>query len=261
MAADNLLGDFLKARRARVDPADMALPAGGRRRVAGLRREELARLAGISEPYLVRLEQGIDRHPSPQVLRSLARALELDADAFAHLHALVDPAPVPPSRTEVSADVHRLLDTWADRPAYVRDRRFDALAANKQARALAPMYEPGSNLVRAVFCDPASRRLFPDWAEIAAQTAAALRAEADPRDPKTARLVAELDSNEEFRRLWMRHETRPARDELKRFAHPVAGSLALRRQALTVGGAEHQVIIVYQATAGSPSEAALARLL
>ncbi|MFF9896361.1 helix-turn-helix domain-containing protein [Streptomyces longispororuber] len=262
MAADNPLGDFLKARRGRVTPADVAVPATGRRRVTGLRREELARLAGISEPYLVRLEQGVDRHPSPQVLRSLARALELDADASAHLLALAAPGPVPPpSRTEVSADVRRLLDAWADRPAYVRDRCFDVLAANERARALAPMYEPGRNLVRAVFLDPASRQLFPDWAEVAAQTAAALRAEADPRDPGTARLVAELETDDEFRRLWARHEARPARDELKRFAHPVVGSLALRRQALTVGGAERQVIIVYQATAGSPSENALARLV
>ncbi|MET7360709.1 helix-turn-helix transcriptional regulator [Streptomyces sp. NPDC005562] len=261
MAADNLLGEFLKARRGRVAPGDAALPAGGRRRVAGLRREELARLAGISEPYLVRLEQGVDRHPSPQVLRSLARALELDADASAHLLALAGPAAVPPSRTDVSPDVQRLLDAWADRPAYVRDRRFDVLAANKRARALAPMYEPGRNLAEAVFLDPASRRLFPDWAEVAAQTAAALRAEADLTDPRTARLVAGLEADEEFRRLWARHETRPARDELKRFAHPVVGQLALRRQALTVGGAEDQVIIVYQAKDGSPSEAALTRLL
>lgn len=235
----------------------------GRRRVAGLRREELARLAGISEPYLVRLEQGVDRHPSPQVLNSLARALELDADAAAHLFTLAGPGPVPPpSRTEVAEDVHRLLDAWADRPAYVRDRCFDVLAANKRARALAPMCEPGRNLARSVFLDPESRRLFPDWAEVAAQTAAALRAEADPGDPRTARLVAELErDDEEFRRLWARHEARPARDELKRFAHPVVGGLALRRQALTVGGAEQQVIVVYQAPAGSSSEAALARLL
>ncbi len=87
-----------------------------------------------------------------------------------------------------------------------------------------------------VFLDPASRRLLPDWAEVAAQTAAALRAEADPHDPRTVRLIAELETDEEFRRLWARNETRPARDELKRFAHPVLGSLALRRQALTVGG-------------------------
>lgn len=266
MAADNLLGAFLKARRGQVTPPSAAVSAGGRRRVAGLRREELARLAGISEPYLIRLEQGVDRHPSPQVLRSLARALELDADASAHLLALAEPGPgrpgpVPPSRTEVSTDVQRLLDAWTDRPAYVRDRRFDVLAANKRARALAPMYEPGRNLAEAVFLDPASRLLFPDWADIAAQTAAALRAEADPRDPRTALLVAGLEMDEDFRRLWDRHETRPARAELKHFTHPVVGALALRRQALTVGGAEDQVIIVYQAEDGSPSERALNRLL
>ncbi|MFF7647233.1 hypothetical protein [Streptomyces canus] len=133
--------------------------------------------------------------------------------------------------------MHQLLDAWAGTPACVRDRRFHVPAANEWVRALAPMYEPGHILARDVFLAPGARRLFPDWPEIAAQAAAALRAEADPGDP------------------------RAARDELKRFAHPVVGELALRRQALTVGGAEQQVIIVYQAMPGSPSEAALARLL
>ncbi|RRR70056.1 helix-turn-helix domain-containing protein [Streptomyces sp. RP5T] len=263
MAADNALGEFLKARRGRVPPERAGLPGHGRRRVAGLRRDELARLAGISEPYLTRLEQGVDQHPSPQVLRALARALELDDDACAHLFTLAAPTPGParPAQTEVAADVHQLLDAWAGTPAYVRDRRFDVLAANKWARALAPMYEPGHNLVRDMFLDPACRRLFPDWPEIAAQTAAALRAEADPRDPRVGRLVSELEADEDFRRLWARHDARPSRDELKRFTHPVVGELALRRQALTVGGAEQQVIIVYQAVPGSPSEAALAGLL
>ncbi|MGI5259895.1 helix-turn-helix domain-containing protein [Streptomyces angustmyceticus] len=261
MAADNALGAFLKARRGRVPPSHAGLPAHGRRRVAGLRRNELAQLAGISEPYLTRLEQGVDQHPSPQVLRALARALELDADAAAHLFALAGPDPVRPSETEVAPDVHQLLDTWAGTPAFVRNRRFDVLAANKWACALAPMYEPGHNLARDMFLDPGTRRLFPDWPEIAAQTAAALRAEADPRDPRTTRLVAELQADDDFRGLWARHDARPSRDELKRFAHPVVGELALRRQSLTVGGAEQQVIIVYQAAPGSPSAAALARLL
>jgi hypothetical protein len=195
------------------------------------------------------------------VLHALVRALELDADAAAHLFALAVPDPVRPSRSEVATDVHRLLDAWVGTPAYVRDRRFDVLAANKWARALAPMYEPGHNLARDMFLDPAARRLFPDWPQIAAQTVAALRAESDPRDPAAARLVAELQADDDFRTLWARHDVRPSRDELKRFAHPVVGELALRRQALTVGGAEQQVIIVYQAAPGSPSEAALARLL
>ncbi|MFH8411232.1 helix-turn-helix domain-containing protein [Streptomyces sp. NPDC018019] len=260
MATGNLLGEFLKARRARVSPSRADLPVSGRRRVAGLRREELARLAGISEPYLTRLEQGVDRHPSPQVLRALAQALELDADASAYLFSLAAD-PVRPAESEVTAEVHHLLDTWAGSPAYVRNRRFDVLAANKWARALAPMYEPGHNLARDVFLAPHARRLFPDWPQIAAQTAAALRAEADPRDPKTASLVIELEADQDFCRLWARQDARPSRDELKRFAHPCVGDLALRRQALTIGGAEHQVIIIYQAAPGSRSESALARLL
>ncbi|MQY10013.1 hypothetical protein SRB5_01170 [Streptomyces sp. RB5] len=112
-----------------------------------------------------------------------------------------------------------------------------------------------------MFLDPATRGLFPDWPRIAAQTTAALRAEADPHDPRTARLVAELEANDDFRTLWARHDARPSRDGLKRFAHPVVGELALRRQALTVGGAEQQVITVYQAAPGSPSADALARLV
>ncbi|MFF4255298.1 hypothetical protein ACFY1L_29235 [Streptomyces sp. NPDC001663] len=157
--------------------------------------------------------------------------------------------------------MHQLLDAGVDSPAYVRNRRFDVLAANKWARALAPMYEPGHNLARDMFFDPLARRLFPDWPEIAAQTAAALRAESDLRDPATASLIAELEADDDFRSLWARHDARPSRDELKRFLHPQVGELALRRQALTVGGAEQQVIIIYQAVPGSPSADALARLL
>ncbi|MBS2539296.1 helix-turn-helix domain-containing protein [Catenulispora sp. NF23] len=282
MAADNLLGDFLKARRARIAPSGRELALSGQRRVAGLRRDELARQAGISEPYLTRLEQGVDRHPSPQVLQALARALELDADTAAYFYSLAAPAPdaAPgPARSagraasgpgagglevagpEVSEDVHRLLDAWADSPAYVRDRRFDVLAANKAARALASMYEPGRNLAREVFFSPGARRLLPDWPLIAEQTVAALRAEADQRDPQTVRLIAELETSEDFRRLWAKHDARPSRDELKRFAHPDVGELSLRRQALTVGGAEQLVIIVYQAAPGSASADALARLV
>jgi transcriptional regulator with XRE-family HTH domain len=264
MAADNLLGEFLKARRARIAPSGRELAVSGRRRVAGLRRAELARLAGISEPYLTRLEQGVDRHPSPQVLLALARALELDADTTAYFFSLAAPEQESPSDSagsDVSADVERLLDAWKDSPAYVRNRRFDVLAANKPARALAAMYEPGRNLAREVFFSPEARELLADWPQIAEQTVAALRAEADLRDPKTVQLIAELETNEDFRRLWAQHDARPARDELKRFAHPVVGELSLRRQALTVGGAEQQVIIVYQAAPGSPSADAIARLL
>lgn len=241
-------------------PSKPHLEALYKRRVAGLRREELARLAGISEPYLTRLEQGVDR-PSAQVVQALARALELDADAAAHLGSLAAPDFAQPVETEVAEDVNRLLDTWTDSPAYVRNRRFDVLAANKPAQALSSMYVPGRNLAREVFFSPEVRELLPDWTLIAEQTVAALRAEAALRDPATADLVAGLNASPDFLRLWARHDARPSRDEVKRFAHPIVGELSLRRQALTVGGAEDQVIIVYQAAPGSPSADALARLL
>lgn len=261
MSAGNLLGEFLQARRARVRPDDVGLAAYGRRRVAGLRRDELARLAGVSVQYLTRLEQGVDRHPSPQVLDALAVALRLDSDAAAHLRSLAHTDRRRQDSGEAGADVQHLLDSWVPVPAYVRDRRFDVLMANKAAMALAPLYLPGRNLVRDVFLDPAVRGLFPDWPQIAEQTVAALRATADLRDPATTALVAELCAHAAFRLLWERHDVRPSRNEVKRFNHPDAGPLTLRRQTLSIGGTDEQVIIVYQPEPGSPSADALARLL
>ncbi|MGN9907590.1 helix-turn-helix domain-containing protein [Phytohabitans sp. LJ34] len=260
MTRGNLLGEFLQARRARVQPGEVGLAGHGRRRVSGLRRDELAQLAGVSVQYLTRLEQGVDRHPSAQVLDALATALRLDPDAAAHLRALAAPARRQPSGA--GAEVRQLLDSWGGTPAYVRDRRFDVLMANKAAMLLAPMYHPGRNLVRDMFLDPTARRLFPDWPHIAEQTVAALRAAADPHDPRTAALVAELRSHDEdFRRLWARHDVRPSRNEIKRFDHPDVGRLTLRRQSLAIAGADDQVIIVYHPEPASPSADALARLL
>jgi transcriptional regulator with XRE-family HTH domain len=260
MTGENQLGDFLKARRGRI-PADSAPTTGrGRRRVPGLRRDELAGLAGLSVQYLTRLEQGIDRNPSEQVVRALAAALRLDTDETAHLRTLAFPAPPPGGSTDVTDDVQQLLDSWRN-PAYVRDRRFDVLAANKAAMALTPLYTPGHNLVRGMFQHPAARALFPDWSEIAAQTAAALRAEADPRDPATSALIESMLTDDTFRAMWASHDVRRTRNELKRFDHPAVGPLELRRQTLAVGGAPGQIIITYQAEPGSSSAAALARLI
>jgi transcriptional regulator with XRE-family HTH domain len=275
MSGDNLLGEFLQARRGRIRADERGLTSYGRRRVPGLRRDELARLAGVSPYYLTRLEQGRDRNPSGQVLHALATALRLDRDETAHLYALAGPAQpgsappgsAPPGSTQpgpvhdrASSQVQQLLDSWTATPAYVRNRRFDVLAANELALALSPLYSPGRNLVRGIFLDPAARALFPDWTQIATQTAAALRAEADPRDPVTAELISAMLADDFFRRVWAAHDVRPARDETKRFDHPSAGPLTLRRQALSIAGAEDQVIITYQAEPASPAAAALAGL-
>jgi transcriptional regulator with XRE-family HTH domain len=261
MTRDNLLGEFLQARRARVRPDEAGLATYGRRRVPGLRRDELARLAGVSVQYLTRLEQGVDRNPSSQVVDALATALRLDPDAAAHLHALAAPPSELPKPSGTRVEVQQLLDSWGSTPAYVRDNCFDVLMANKAAMMLAPMYHPGRNLVRDMFLDPAARTLFPDWQDIAEQTVAALRATANPRDPRTAALVTDMQSHDEFRSLWDRHDVRPSRDEIKRFDHPDAGRLTLRRQTLTIAGAEDHVIIVYQPEPGSSSADALTRLL
>lgn len=142
--------------------------------------------------------------------------------------------------------------TGANLPAYVRDRRFDVPAANTAARALAPMHEPGHDLVRGTFLAPGIRRLFPDWPEAAAQTAAALPAEGDPRDPEIARRVDELTADADFRRLWARYDARPSRDEPKRFAHPVVGEPAVRCRPPATAGAGRQVVVVYRAGPGQP---------
>jgi transcriptional regulator with XRE-family HTH domain len=234
------LGEFLQARRARVTPSDAGVVAYGRRRVPGLRRDELARLAGVSVAYLTRLEQGVDRHPSAQVLDALAAALRLDSDATAHLHSLA--APTVSGGALDPLELRELLDSWGDSPAYARNRSFDVVLANKAAMELAPLYHPGRNLVRDMFLDPAARTLFPEWPSVAEQTVAALRASADPGDP----LVAEMSAaSAEFRALWARHDVRPTRNERKVFDHPDAGRLTLRRQTLTVAGAEELTIIVY----------------
>ncbi|MFG1824331.1 helix-turn-helix domain-containing protein [Microbispora bryophytorum] len=269
MPGTNALGSFLKARRALVRPEDAGLPALGRRRVAGLRRDELAALAGVSLAYLTRLEQGRDRNPSEQVLDALGAALRLDADLTAHLHALARDAsrpnggPARRARERPAPGAGSLLDAWVGIPAYLRGRRFDVLAANAPAMALAPMYRPGRNLVRDVFLDPYARALFPQWDAVAADSVAALRAVAgaDLGDPALRELVEELSAaSEDFRRLWERHDVRPTRYETKEFAHPVAGPLVLRRHSLTVAGTDGQVVIAYQVEPGTPSAAALARL-
>ena len=250
-------GEFLKARRARVRPERVV----GRRRVPGLRRGELAALAGISEQYLVRLEQGRDRHPSAQVLAALARALRLDDDGLAHLHRLAGPPTAAPGPEQLAEGVPELLDAWSGVPAYVRGRHFDVLASNPLARALVPAHRPGRNLVRDVFLDPGMRTWYADWPSVARSTVAALRAAAVD-DAVLRTLVVELSEvDETFRELWARHDVRPTRDEVKRFRHPVAGEFAMLRHVLRVGDGSGQVIIAYQPRPGDVvARAALDRI-
>jgi len=261
------LGDFLRTRRARLRPQDVGLPDHGRRRVPGLRREEIAQLAGVSVDYYVRLEQGRDTHPSEQVLDALARALCLDDDAVAHLHDLARPAPRrrrPRERPErVRPGVLRLLESWSAIPAFVLGRRMDVLAFNALAGMLHDGFATERNMVRLVFLDPAARDTFPDFDAVAQETVATLRAAAgaDLDDPRLAELVGELSlKSDEFRRLWARHEVREKASGVKRMLHPMVGELVLGYETLRVNDAPEQLVVGYHAEPGSASERALALL-
>jgi transcriptional regulator with XRE-family HTH domain len=257
------LGEYLRARRQLLRPADVGLPATGRRRVPGLRREEIALLAGISPDYYLGLEQGRDRRPSPEVLRALARALNLDAAATAHLFALAGPVTTArePSAAAAAPSLLRLLESLPGAAAYVQNRLFRVLAANPLARALSPLHEPGTDLVRAAFLAPGA---VPDDPDPRPDMVACLRglAGADIHDPELEALVGELSVRSDlFRRLWARHDVRGRTNGTLRFEHPRAGALILGYERLVVPSAPGQQLVVYSAEPGSWSARALTLLL
>ncbi|MGW1379073.1 helix-turn-helix transcriptional regulator [Streptomyces sp. NPDC002446] len=264
---ENLLGQFLRARRELLRPEDLGLPADGRRRVTGLRREEVAQLAGVSTDYYMRLEQGRERHPSVQVVDALARVLELEDDAAAHLHRLALPFSRrrrPAARREhVSPHLLSMMAAWPQTPAVVLDRYLTVLAANALGTALFDGHTYRDDLVRLVFLDPDARDFYPDWDRAAANTVGGLRAAVgtDYNDPRLVEVVGELSlKSESFRRLWARHDIRHKTHETKRFRHPVVGELTLHYESLTVNSAPGQQLVVYQADPGSPSQEALSLL-
>ena len=258
------LGDFLRARRALGRPEDLGISTDARRKVEGLRREELAFLAGISLAYYVRLEQGRDHNPSRQVLDALARALQLDEAAAEHLRRLAAPQPPMrrrPSRPErVSPTLLDLLERSIGAPAFVMGRRLDVLAANELATALHPSFRQGRNLARAAFLDDGARAYYSELDRVQADTVGALRSLAgdDLEDQRLTELVGELSlKSAEFRRLWARHEVRAKLGGTKRFDHPLVGSLELTYEAFEVAGAARQMLIAYHARPGSDDERAL----
>jgi transcriptional regulator with XRE-family HTH domain len=267
--ADSRLGAFLQARRAQVTPEQAGVPDWGRRRVTGLRREEVALLAGVSAPYYARLEQGRDRRPSPEVLDAIAGALRLDPTSQQHLHELAAVAPGSPTestREVVRDELVRLLDRHVDTPAYVLGRHGDVLAANALAQALHVSFRPGRNFIADVFLDDAARAGFhaEDLESTMVHAVALLHASEGPNaDEQRLRvLVDELNAgSEEFRRLWPRHDVRRMTSGAKRFAHPVLGDIHLAYDAFTVRGAEDQMLVVCHAAPGSADELGLARLV
>ncbi|GAA1657425.1 helix-turn-helix transcriptional regulator [Actinoplanes couchii] len=257
----NALGDFLRARRAATRPGDVGMPSGGVRRVPGLRRDEVAVLAGMSTDYYVRLEQGRERNPSPEVLTALGRAFRLDGDALAHLRRLAATRHPPRDTDHVSAGTRRLLDLWRDTPALVQNRCADVLAYNRLAGAIHPSLARDRNLLRSFFLDPAERALFPRWEESARIAVAWLRAEADPDSARLTTLVGELAlKSPDFARLWAHHDVRVKATGQKTFRHPVVGDFAVDYETFRLEDGTGHTLTVYHAAPGSPDADALALL-
>jgi transcriptional regulator with XRE-family HTH domain len=266
--------EFLVSRRAKVTPEQAGLPAYGRhRRVAGLRREEAAMLAGISVEYYIRLERGNTTGASEEVLEGISRALQLDEAERAHLldlaRATTSPARRRPSREQVRPVVQQVLDSMTLTPAYVRNGRLDLLASNPLGAALySPVLDSpvqaGSggppNSARYLFLDPRAGEFFCNWGTIANDAVAILRTEAgrDPYDKRLTDLIGELSTrSKEFRARWAAHDVKLHLAGTKRFHHPVVGDLTFAFEAFDLAADPGQRMLVYTVEKGSPSHDAL----
>lgn len=264
---DNALGGFLRARREAIPPSEVGLPTGPRRRTPGLRRAELAALAGISVEYLTRLERGRDRGPSGQVLGTLADALRLTPEERVHLHRLVkagsgEPCaqsalPAQPLRPTVRA----LLDRLEPGPAIVVDAQGDVLACTAGFRRLTAPFglldSDQPNLARFVFTDARARAAFPDWERVADERAASLRAAADLGDRSAAALAEELSITvgAEFGRRFTAAAVLPAWTGVERWRHPEVGALRLAYEGLLLPGVEDHRLVVYLPADAATSDA------
>jgi transcriptional regulator with XRE-family HTH domain len=263
------IAEFLASRRAKVTPEQVGLPNYGPRRVKGLRREEVASLAGVSVEYYRRLERGHAAGVSDSVLEALARALRLDDAERAHLHDLAHAAnPVAPKRRRagqqrVRPAVQRIVDAMAT-PAIVRNNRVDYIYANALGRALyAPIFdsrEQPANSARFIFLDPAAQDFYADWERTGKDLVAHLRSEAgrNPYDKHLSDLVGELSTRSpEFRTWWAAHNVRYHQTGIKRLHHPVVGDLELAYEVMELPADTGLTISVYTAEAGSRSQQAL----
>ena len=264
----NELGAFLRARRSELSPSDVDLPEGGtQRRVAGLRREEVAQLAAISIDYYTRLEQG-RINPSTPVLASLARVLRLDHDQRTYMYELTGTPAKSRRRApqKVKPYLRRLLDR-IDAPAILMTPTHDILAWNPLAAALmvdfAEIPERERNFMRLLFTDPRMRSLYPEWEELARSVVSYIRMEAarKPDDPRLAELIGDLSIRDaQFRQWWAGTHVAVKRRGTRKYNHPVVGEIILDWDALTSDAEPDQQLIVYTADPGSRSEQALIEL-
>jgi transcriptional regulator with XRE-family HTH domain len=273
MATGAEIREFLTTRRSRITPEQAGLRSyGTRRRVSGLRREEVAMLAGISVEYYTQLERGSVSGVSEDVLDAVARALQLDEVERAHLFDLVRAAKQRPRRRGATTErvrpaVQQLLDSMTEAAAFVRNSRLDILSANRLGYALysEAFSNPDrpTNLGRFVFLDPRARDFYVDWDGIADAGAGSLRAAAgrDPYDRDLTTLVGELSMrSDDFRERWAAHDVREYQAGIQRFRHPLVGELTLAYEALKLAADVDQILIAYTAEPDSPSSEALHQL-
>jgi transcriptional regulator with XRE-family HTH domain len=260
------LGEFLRSRRARIKPTDVGLPAGLRRRVPGLRRDEVASLAGVSVEYYVRLEQGRTAGVSDSVLDAVGRALRLSDVERTHLGNLVRPTDSGAGPNRVQPSVQRLIDMMDTVPAVVLGTRLDVLAFNRLADAVCgfseyPEFE--RNMARMAFLSPTAHLFYPEWDAVAAETVAYLRLEAGrwPDDPGLASLVGELSiKSDAFRRLWARHDVKDKAFGRKLMNHDLVGELEVEWQTFALPGDVGQHLLTYLPVPGSATADKLAVL-
>lgn len=251
----NALGEFLRARRELVRPEEVGLGDDGARRVPGLRREEVAVLAGMSVDYYLRLERGRDRNPSRQVLESIARVLKLDDEHVAYMLRLVADAPRQrATRTQAVPSGTLKLLASLEQPAFIENRYFDVVASNPLARALDPNLSAGRNQLRDLFLNPAAQELYPEWKNATQCLVANLRQAVGNNidDSRFIELTGELSlASGRFRELWARHDVRGQSSTVMRFAHPQVGDLVLNRERLSIAGADELMLVVFHPDAGS----------
>jgi transcriptional regulator with XRE-family HTH domain len=270
----NEIREFLATRRARISPQQAGLATYGRRRVPGLRREEVAVLAGVSTDYYAQLERGNLTGVSDSVLDAIARALRLDEAEHAHLHDLARAANTTPHtrrrpapKHQIRPAVQRILDGMIALPAIVLNGRLDLLAANRLGRALySPAYDDPArpvNLARFTFLNPQATKLYPNWDDAANTTVAMLRTEAgrNPYDRRLSDLIGELSTRSEtFRNRWAAHNVRLHRAGAKQFHHPVVGDLSLAYEVMQLTADTGLTLTAYSPEPHSPSHDGLALL-
>ncbi|MEZ7125460.1 helix-turn-helix transcriptional regulator [Nonomuraea sp. AD125B] len=261
------LRDFLRSRRGRLTPADVGLPEAGRRRTPGLRREEVAVLAGVGVSWYTWLEQGRDITVSGEVLNAISRALRLDDAERRHLFLLAGLTPPPPAATaagSVTAELRRVMEAWMPRPAYIMNKHWNFVAVNDAARAVFGYGQTDQNCLVAYFTNERFRAMSLDWAKHAADVVGRFRADAAqyPDDPEFERIAGELvGASPEFAEIWARHDVTNSNSAVKSIRHPDVGDLHFEALKMPLNDHPGLHLVLHNPRPGTETETRLDKLV